>query len=57
MEHYEEIDIEPVRHDVQEQRHCLKCGTAFISSWRGERICKRCKQSGEWKNSTGFDPL
>jgi len=41
------------RYDASE-RSCLKCGNSFFSEWTGERVCKRCKQSSEWKNSDPF---
>lgn len=33
------------------KRKCLKCFQMFISLWNGNRICHKCKQSIEWKNS------
>gem|GEM_PF-1030823 len=30
-------------------RKCLRCKKPFESEWIGERICKRCKNSGVWK--------
>ena len=32
-------------------RRCLKCKTEFWSGGFGDRICKRCKGSGSWKNA------
>jgi len=32
------------------QRKCLRCGEMFISSWKGNRICKSHKEQ-----SDGFD--
>jgi len=36
------------------ERTCLKCDRMFYSSWEGERICKRCKDSHAWR--TGDTP-
>lgn len=30
-------------------RKCLRCQKPFESEWIGERICKRCKNSGVWR--------
>ena len=35
-------------------RNCLKCCGAFVSEWPGERICKKCKQTGEWRGGIGL---
>jgi len=32
-------------------RPCLKCGKNFSSSWNGERICKRCKDTDAWRSA------
>ena len=32
------------------ERNCLMCGSRFQSSWPGERICKRCKESATWRS-------
>lgn len=34
------------------ERKCLKCREPFPSEWAGERICKRCKSSGSWRNGS-----
>ena len=31
------------------KRKCLSCGTLFPSEWSGERICKKCKASHNWR--------
>lgn len=36
--------------DVAKVRKCLRCNTAFSSSWSGERICHRCKSSTAWRS-------
>jgi hypothetical protein len=33
-------------------RPCLKCSTPFQSEWAGERICRHCKGSSTWRNSS-----
>jgi len=30
-------------------RKCLKCASTFRSEWSGERICKKCKGSFNWR--------
>ena len=30
-------------------RKCLMCNMDFSSSWIGERVCPRCKESVSWK--------
>ncbi len=35
----------------QKTRSCLKCQDEFVSSWVGERICPRCKNSQGWRTS------
>jgi hypothetical protein len=30
-------------------RRCLMCGCDFESSWAGERVCKRCRSSHNWR--------
>ena len=39
------------RGDVPAQRICLKCKAPFLSDGFGERLCKRCKSGGTWKNT------
>lgn len=36
------------------QRICLKCRKCFESEWSGERICKPCKGSGDWKQPSPY---
>jgi endogenous inhibitor of DNA gyrase (YacG/DUF329 family) len=38
------------------RRPCLKCGKAFESAWRGERVCPRCKSTSAWRNASGVSP-
>lgn len=33
------------------ERQCLRCQTSFDSTWAGERICRQCKSTAEWRNS------
>ena len=41
----------PEVYDAEESvvRRCLMCRDHFESSWRGERICKRCKSTAAWR--------
>jgi hypothetical protein len=39
----------------EKSRRCLMCREAFQSSWAGDRVCKRCKHSNGWRNSSGID--
>jgi hypothetical protein len=32
-----------------QERRCLMCRAEFESTWRGERICKRCKSTAAWR--------
>lgn len=34
-------------------RRCLKCREPFVSGWSGERICRKCKSSTDWREN-GF---
>lgn len=36
-------------------RKCLRCSESFESTWTGERVCKRCKGTAEWRSTTGFE--
>ena len=40
---YEPRGMEP------KMRHCLRCRTAFLSEWSGERICRKCKSTIAWR--------
>lgn len=44
------------RNDVPQERRCLRCSTTFWSEGFGERICRRCKGSNEWRNSAPVSP-
>ena len=33
------------------ERKCLFCQKPFISEWSGNRLCTRCKNLSEFKNS------
>jgi hypothetical protein len=35
---------------VAKMRDCLRCGTAFLSTWPGERVCATCKGTEDWKD-------
>lgn len=30
-------------------RRCLSCGENFPSEWAGERVCKKCKATTNWR--------
>ena len=32
-------------------RPCLICRAAFPSAWSGERICRRCKATSNWRSN------
>ena len=39
------------------ERRCLHCGTLFQSQWVGERVCRRCKDSANWREgASGYTP-
>jgi len=45
-----EIETDHIGHAEQAMgRSCLICHTQFLSSWTGERVCKKCKSSSAWK--------
>jgi hypothetical protein len=44
-------DIRP--EDEVKVRRCLMCGDEFESSWAGERVCKRCRSSHNWRHGVG----
>ncbi len=31
------------------ERRCLMCGERYESTWSGDRICKRCRQTAAWR--------
>lgn len=37
--------------DESQERHCLRCRSAFWSEWYGERICPRCKNTTAWRGA------
>ncbi len=45
--------LDPARslRDVPAKRTCLRCRTVFQSEGFGERICRRCKGSAQWKSA------
>ncbi len=43
---------EPDKEYVSKSRKCLMCRKDFTSSWAGERICKDCKQTAAWNDSS-----
>lgn len=40
--------------DETKVRLCLRCATAFHSSWSGERICPHCKRSNGWRSGEAW---
>lgn len=38
-------------------RQCLRCQTAFLSEWAGERICSRCKSTTTWRSGMPHRPF
>ena len=32
-------------------RRCLKCREPFVSAWAGERVCRKCKSSSNWREN------
>ncbi len=42
--------VKPSRNDVPKPRSCLRCHETFDSAGFGERICRRCKGTIEWRN-------
>jgi len=41
--------IEPVKAADERMRKCLICDKEFLSSWSGNRVCKRCRASATWR--------
>ncbi|MAF46933.1 MAG: hypothetical protein CMM10_01575 [Rhodospirillaceae bacterium] len=37
------------RTEQAKTRSCLRCGENFESRWHGERICKKCKSTNDWR--------
>ncbi len=37
---------------VSKERKCLMCSKLFVSAWPGERICKSCKETSAWRDSS-----
>lgn len=47
------IDLETPKAtaDIGAERACLRCQRSFWSEGFGERICKRCKGTVEWRSA------
>lgn len=41
----------PSKHGPPKPRLCLHCGKKFESAWAGERVCKRCKGTADWRGA------
>jgi hypothetical protein len=46
--HADDIDDE-ISH-TPKTRRCLMCHTQFESTWAGERVCRQCKSSSQWRS-------
>ncbi len=42
---------EPLHTYEVRPRRCLMCRDPFMSSWPGERVCRKCKSSATWRTS------
>ncbi len=40
---------EPDRIYEAKKRTCLMCRDKFTSTWPGERVCQKCKQTNLWR--------
>jgi len=40
---------EPAKSADERMRICLVCDKEFLSTWSGNRVCKRCRASATWK--------
>ena len=38
------------RDDERKTRKCLMCEDPFLSEWAGERICRKCKSTHNWRS-------
>ena len=36
--------------DHVKSRHCLRCQAPFVSTWAGERVCRKCKSTSVWRD-------
>lgn len=43
-------DIEEDIAHTPKKRRCLMCHTEFESTWAGERVCRQCKSSSQWRS-------
>lgn len=48
-------DIEPTPAPTDKTRKCLMCPRSFKSTWAGERICRRCKDTEAWRTGQDFE--
>jgi hypothetical protein len=44
------LDEPASRVETPKVRRCLMCHEPFGSEWSGERLCKRCKTSAQWRS-------
>ena len=44
-----EYERDAKRDAERKTRECLVCEAPFLSEWAGERICRKCKSSKNWR--------
>ncbi|MEX2451012.1 MAG: hypothetical protein WD407_09175 [Rhodospirillales bacterium] len=42
------------RKNEKKVRNCLMCRDPFMSEWSGERVCRKCKGTSEWRSGSGW---
>ena len=52
----DDLDPIPDRIHIAKTRTCLKCNEPFESRWAGERVCRRCKGSHDWRERVASTP-
>jgi hypothetical protein len=45
-----EPELEPQTRTEPKTRDCLLCRKPFLSTWAGERVCRRCKSTSAWRS-------
>ena len=49
---FKKDQIKPSSMDKQEKlRKCLTCEKEFLSSWAGNRICKKCRSRAKFRGA------
>lgn len=41
--------------ETMKVRLCLMCREAFESSWSGDRVCRKCKNTSTWRSGSARD--